>query len=156
MVYRWLGVQWKLGIHFGQQWRFLREFSGVRHPAPATGYHMLEWQSIGEMKAVGHPHHLMTFALLKFLVSLGHSKWNFQKSNASIGKSANCPFGKKSTQWNDHMYKIPSGKKSHGKVFICKKKYYIIILFLQRMNVPRTILLHISMEKTAVKLIKNL
>ena len=56
-----------------------------------------------------------------------------------------------------HMEKSPYGelfigKMSVLKVFICK---IIVTILFQRAHVPRTILLHISMDSTAAKLIKN-
>ena len=51
-----------------------------------------------------------------------------------------------------HMAKSPYGELSVLKVFFCKT---IITILFQMANVPRTILLHISMDSTAAKLIKN-
>ena len=50
------------------------------------------------------------------------------------------------------LAKSPYGELSVLKVFFCKT---IITILFQTANVPRTILLHISMDSTAAKLIKN-
>ena len=51
-----------------------------------------------------------------------------------------------------HMAKSPYGELVVLKVFFCKT---IITILFQMAYVPRTILLHISMDSTAAKLIKN-
>ena len=56
-----------------------------------------------------------------------------------------------------HMAKSPYGEFFFGKmsvlkVFFCKT---IVTILFQMADVPRTILLHISMDSTAAKLIKN-
>ena len=48
--------------------------------------------------------------------------------------------------------KSPYGELSVLKVFFCKT---IVTILFQMADVPRTTLLHISMDSTAAKLIKN-